>query len=295
MTASHPAVRAIPAILATTSAARACLFALAAGVALVSPAAAQSPEAQVGQPDGWSLAVGGGFLVSPTYLGDDDMATSALPYIRVTRGDRFFASVQEGLGYRLIDGDGWRAGPVVTIEFGRDEEEGGNPFRIAGDDTTDLLGLGDIDTSFGVGGFVERDMGPLTASLRVRQATGGHEGLVGEAGVQYRARLGQGRAPTFVSVGPRVNFADETYHEAYFGVDAVQSLASGLAPYEAGSGLVSYGVGASVIRPITRQVTFVGVVGVDALASEVADAPLVDQRGSDTQTSIGAFLTYRLN
>jgi outer membrane protein len=142
--------------------------------AVCCPAFAQERTAD----DGWGLIVGAGALHSPTYEGDDESRLSILPNIQVSYGDRFFASVQEGIGYRVIKDPGIEAGPIMRVKFSRDED-GDQAFAINGDDTTDLIGLGDVDTSIELGGFLAYEIGPVTFSAEARQAVTGHEGTGG--------------------------------------------------------------------------------------------------------------------
>jgi len=123
-------------------------------------------------PDGWAVSIGAGAILSPNYFGDDAYSVSVVPSVRVTHGERLFASVQEGVGYNLVNTKTFRAGPRASLNFGRDED-GSGAFRIAGDRTDDLRGLGDIDTSFSLGGFAELDFGNVTASTNIGQAIGG--------------------------------------------------------------------------------------------------------------------------
>jgi MipA family protein len=265
-------------------------LALALIAASTAPALAQerTPE------DGWGLIVGAGALSSPTYEGDDSARVSILPNLQVTYGDRFFASVQEGIGYRFIADDMWKAGPILRVKFSRDED-GDQPFAIEGDDTTDLRGLGDVDTSLEAGGFVEFTTGPITFNAEARQAFTGHEGFVADLGVKWSGRNFMFGPPIIWSIGPRARLVDDGYNSAYFSVDAAQSTASGLPTFNAGGGLHSYGVGATAIIPLSRDNTWAAVIvaGYDRLTGDVADSPLVQLRGSEDQASLGVFLSYR--
>jgi len=238
------------------------------------------------------VSVGGGVLVSPNYLGDDAYSVSTLPFIRVTKGDRFFASVQEGAGYSVIETDTFRAGPLITLEFGRDED-GGSPFRIAGDQTTDLIGLGDIDTTIGLGAFAEIEFGKFSFSAKAAKAVSGHDGLTGELALRYKGVL-TGYGPPFIySFGPSVDFGDDTYSNAYFGVTQTQSIESGLTPYTASSGVTKYGVSASGILPLTQSISANIILSYSRLAGDAADAPLVTQRGTRDQAFAGLFLARK--
>lgn len=242
--------------------------------------------------EGLRITVGAGALYAPAYEGDDEYRLSVLPNIQIAYGERFFASVQEGVGYRWINQPAWRVGPIAKVKFSR-EEDGDQPFAITGDDTNDLHGLGDVDASVEVGGFVEHEIGPVTLSVEARQAATGHEGFVADLGARWS---GLGRVlnfPVVWSVGPRVRFVDDAYNAAYFGVTPTQSLASGLASYEAGGGLYSYGLSSTLVLPLTRDRRWAAVMvaGYDQLQGDAADSPLVQQRGAEGQGSIGLFVS----
>lgn len=242
---------------------------------------------------GWEVNVGAGTLFSPNYLGDDAYSLSAVPYIRATYDDRFFASVQEGMGFTVVANDNFRAGPLVRLDFGRDED-GGGPFRIAGNKTDDLRGLGDIDTTFSIGGFAELDFGGLSASVNVGQAVNGHDGLTGDFGLRFKGMVTGYGPPLIYSIGPAINFGDAKYMSSYFGINQPQSEASGLAVYDASGGIVSYGLSGTAIMPLTQKtsVTLIGNYG--RLAGDAASSPLVEDRGSKDQAFLGLVLAYKL-
>lgn len=97
------------------------------------------------------------------------------------------------------------------------------------------------------------------------------------------------------SVGPRARFVGDAYNEAYFGVSVAQSIASGLPVYEAAGGLYSFGLGASLIAPLSRDPSWslVFVAGYDRLTGDAGHSPLVQQRGAEDQASMGAFVDRR--
>lgn len=262
---------------------------LALSMALLIPmqSAAQGPGSQ----EEWNLSVGAGLLFGPSYLGDDAYQLSAVPNIRVTYGDDFFASVRGGAGYNAIKRSAWRAGPIAAYDFGRDED-GGGPFVIAGDDTDDLDGLGDVDGTIEVGGFLEYDTRPLNARIEIRQGLNGHEGLIGELSLRTGARLVVADRPVIIRVGPDVTLVDDAYNDTFFGVDAGQSAASGLDAFDADGGLLSYGLGSTVVMPFNDHVAAVTFLGYRRLAGDAADSSLVEDRGSPDQVTAGFFLNY---
>ncbi|MFN3313131.1 MAG: MipA/OmpV family protein [Hyphomonas sp.] len=258
-----------------------------ASLTLASHAQAENDES------GWQFTLGAGSLYSPSYEGDDDYDLKILPNIQVKYGDRFFASVQEGLGYNAFRSDGWSAGPIGRIKFSR-KEDGDQTFTVSGSKTDDLIGLGDIGTSLELGGFLRYRNGPFSAGAELRQAVTGHEGLVFDLNANVSGRIATFGPPVFWSLGPRIKLVDDTFNGAYFGVTAAQAAASGLPEYTAGGGVQSYGVGAFAFLPLDRAArwSLVAFSGYDRLAGDAGNAPLVQLRGDADQFSTGIFLSY---
>lgn len=248
---------------------------------------AQPPEQQ----DAWKITLGAGAMYKPAFVGSKDYQAMAFPDIKVEYKDRFFASLFEGVGYNVINRDGWRAGPIVKLDFGRTEDDD-NPFRIAGRKTNALRGLGDVDATLELGGFVEYSIEPFRYTLELRQGVGGHEGLVVETGLNYMGSTKRLGKPIMYAFGPRATFADSNYNKAYFGITRTQSANSGLAGYSAGSGLVSYGVGGFAVMSVSESVSLGVFGGYDRLGSVAADSPLIKERGDKNQFMGGVRFTY---
>jgi outer membrane scaffolding protein for murein synthesis (MipA/OmpV family) len=248
---------------------------------------AQPPEQQ----DDWKFTLGAGVMYIPAFIGSKDYQAMVFPDIKVEYKDRFFASPFEGVGYNVINRDGWRAGPIMKFDFGRSEDDD-SPFRIGGKKTNALRGLGDMDATPELGGFVEYNYEPFSYTLELRQGVGGHEGLVGEIGLHYMGFTEQLGKPVMYAFGPRVIFADSTYNNAYFGINSTQSTNSGLAGYSADSGLVSYGISAFVVMSVSESVSLGVFGGYDRLGSEAADSPLIKERGDENQFMGGVRISY---
>jgi len=251
-----------------------------------------SALAQGAADEGWGLTLGAGALTAPTYEGDDSYRVSILPNIQVTYGDDFFASVQEGVGYRFINEDTLRVGPIGRLKFSRGED-GDQPFAVTGEDTTDLRGLGEVDTTFELGGFVEYEIGGVTLGAEARKAVSGHDGAVLDLDVSWSGRSMAFGPPLIWSFGPRVRVVDDTYATAYFGVTPAQSAAAGLPVYTAGGGVYSYGLGGTAILPLDDRWTLVAFASYEKLAGDAAESPLVQLRGSEDQATLGIFVSYR--
>jgi len=261
---------------------------LLAGLFIVIDAGAT--EGRRGGPPGWRVGLGLAPVVSPVYEGADDYGFSIFPDIRFQYRERLFASVPEGVRYRLVNGAHFKAGPIARIRFGRDEGDGGSPFLVSGS-ADDLAGLGDVDAAAELGGFASYQRNAWRARVELRQGVGGHDGLVGDVSLDYTG----GDRHWRYAIGPRMRFGSADFVSAYFGVDAGQSARSGLPIFDADGGVNSAGVGFSAIIPQDRNITLVLFGGYDRLLGDIADAPLVDLRGSPDQFTLGASLSWQFD
>ena len=253
------------------------------------PGAAVAQDAQPpASPEGWNVSLGAAAVFGPIYQGADDYGLSVFPDIRIAYGDRLFGSVPEGLGYRIINTPSWKAGPIARIRFGRDDSTGGSPFLLAGD-TNDLEGLGDIPAAAELGAFIDHRIGAFSVRAEARRGFGAHQGLVGDVSAGYARRFGK----TLLTAGPRATFATADYVERYFGVDAGQSAASGLSAFDPDGGLVTYGAGFTVVRPLNRHVTGAFIANYERIAGDAALSPIVRDRGDTDQVSSILSLSYR--
>jgi len=232
---------------------------------------------------------------TPVFLGSNDYQLIAAPNIQV-RYDRAFFSVQDGLGYDLIRSGGWSAGPTIGFRPGR-RENGNSTFTIAGDNSDALLGLGNIKATAEAGGYVGYQSGNFAAKLDVRQALSGGQGLIATLGLVYVAAIPLSSAsnaqPIRIAIGPRLSVVDDKYNQTYFGVTADQAARSGLRQYDADGGLLSAGMGLSADIPFTERVSGAVLISYERLTGDAARAPLVEDRGSRNQATVGFGLTYK--
>lgn len=242
-------------------------------------------------PQDWSITLGVAPVVSPAWLGSRDMVVAVFPDLRFNYKDVIFASVPDGLGWSAINANGLKAGPLAKIRFGRDEKSGGSPFVVSGGSDA-LLGLGDIGMAGEIGGFVEKRFGhedAWRARVEVRQGFGGHDGIVADASLNYRIRTGR----TTLSAGPRATLASRDFHQRYFGIDAEQAARSGLDEHKAKGGVLSYGVGGSLLHPLNQKSAITVFGGLDRLGASVTASPLIRERGRTNQFSVGVGYGWR--
>jgi outer membrane protein len=263
------------------------------------PAMAQGPGKPAESP--WTVSVGGGAIYAPAFMGSKDYQLIGVPNIRVNYRDRFFASVEGGIGYNAFRSRGLSLGPIARIQFPR-FESGRNPLRIAGRLSTALQGMGDVSATVEMGGFVRYDWRGWNGRFEMRRGLNGHQGAISLLEGGYSGNVGRwfglNGPPLILSIGPRIQFANATYRQVYFGVTDTQSSRSGLQKYTpssgffSGGGLLSYGAGGSLVVPLSRKFSVVVFGGVDRLSGDAADSPLVRQRGSVNQRVVGLTLSY---
>lgn len=252
------------------------------------PVGAQPAGPPGGVAPDWTLTVGVAPVVSPVFQGSDQYGLSVFPDLRVNYRDVFFASVPDGIGYNLVNTARWKLGPLAKLRFGRQEDTGGSPFLITG--TTDgLRGLGEVDLATELGGFAQYDGGAWRLRAELRRGYGGHTGVVGDLSLSLLGRVGR----VSYSVGPRLAWGTDAFLQPYFGIDARQAAASGLALHQARGGLVSFGLGAAAVRPLGTRAAVTLFAGLDRLGGPLRDSPLIRQRGAPLQFSAGLGYGYR--
>ena len=130
------------------------------------------------------------------------------------------------------------------------------------------------------GGFLRYDLPFLAAKVELRRGLGGSNGLVFDALLDGKVRLGDS---VFLSGGPRLSVTDATFNQAYFGIDATQSFNSGYAQYYPGAGLRSYGAGASALWRVTDKLNFVAFGAYNRLADVAANLAARERAGGFAQ------------
>lgn len=227
---------------------------------------ARSPDLDV------EIGAAGGF--SPSYEGSRKLSATGLPlftlnFIRLPFFGEFGGKSNQG----------WSFAPSFNIVSERKQS-----------DDRRLRGLGNIGTAVEFGGKVSYRWQNIRLFALARRGFGGHKGWVGEIGADFIAKP----APRWkVEIGPRVEFADSTYTNRYFGVNAAQSLASGYAIYSAGGGVKGAGAASKITYRLNDKWAVVGQAKYIRLVGDVGKAPLV-RAGSANMFSASVGLSYRL-
>lgn len=234
------------------------------------------PGADSKDKDEWSARIGLGAGVAPTYEGSDEYEWVPLPTIAVTWRDRVFFGT-EGLGVNVIQNKHIRLGARLTYNRGRDQ-----------DDDESLRGLGDVDPTIEAGLFGSYTYKGISLSADLRQdVASGHDGMTLRTALTITRPLAENLTGTF---GPSVTWADDNYMQSFFGVTPSQSARSGLAQYDAGSGIKNYGLNAKLTYDVNDSWIVTGIVRYTHLTGDAADSPIVQ---SDDQIFSGFNIAYR--
>ncbi|WP_374308607.1 MipA/OmpV family protein [Methylocella sp.] len=251
-------------------------LALACGGARAADVAPTAPA-----PTGWILTVGVGPQVQTSFPGARSVnvwPTGGLGLRRVGEPAPFF-SPDDGFGLALLDFGWFKAGPVGRIISSRGLSNGNGAF----------YGLHDIGTSVELGAFA--DIWPaqwLRLRGEVRQAVSGNDGLDANISIDGVYRYD---AYTF-ALGPRLQFGDWQYMNAYFSVSQGEALANGkVGPYQASGGLASVGVAASIKYDYNADWSATLFGGYNRLVSAAASSPIPNNLGSLNQFTAGVVIS----
>ncbi len=232
--------------------------------------AAQNAEAggfkDYSDPGGdWSveaIKVGGIVGFKPKYEGSDEYEAFGFPYIFPVfgGGPGFFSRIDarglDDVRFRLIERDGFVAGPLAGYDLGRDEDDG------------DLLaGLGDIDGGFIGGGFAGYYLGPVLFDVSYHHYFGDADGFQIRFGAESERAVSE-RVTLKARIG--ATYADDGYMDAYFGVSAGL-----LAPYDAGAGFKDVHAQIGIEADLDERWSMRGSLRYSRLIGDAADSPIV--------------------
>lgn len=230
------------------------------------------------------IRIGLGPVVAPAYEGSDDYKVKAAPLISfrykdLVRVDNNRIRVNVFGSDSLFGSENFKAGPLLRLDSGRDES-----------DSPDLAGLGDVGTGLELGVFASYTAGPARARIRVQQdVISGHSGMqiVGDLGVAiYRS------SKLAVSGTLSSTWADSSYMDSFFSINAAQALASGLPAFTATSGLKDVGLAVGANYQVSNQWALVANAGFSKLLGDAKDSPIVAIQGSSSQFIGGLFAVY---
>jgi outer membrane scaffolding protein for murein synthesis (MipA/OmpV family) len=229
----------------------------------------------------WTVMVGIGGQYMPDFVGSKNGKFMPIPIFSIRRAGSVdqFRGPRDSASIALLDVGNFRTGPAFKYVSSRKSSK-----------YAELTGLGDVKAAYEVGGFVEYyPVDWLRLRSELRQGIGGHTGTVADVSADVIVPLIQRLT---ISAGPRFTWKSTKATAPYFGIDAAQALASGLPTYDAKGGAHSVGFGSQISYRINPQWEVHAYVEYEKLLGDAADSPLVKQRGSSNQTTVGLGASY---
>lgn len=181
-------------------------------------------------------------------------------------------------GMGNVDQQGLGISPSVGTKGKRDFTDG-----------DELIGLDGIDGAVELGLRLSYGLGPVTGYGSVRRGFGGHEGVTGNFGAKYRINVSD---RVTLWTGAEAVYGNAEFNDTYFGVTAPESRASGLPPYEAGSGINEAALTLQARYALSENVSLLGEVRYGRLVGDAADSPVVQD---ETQSSVRLGVTRRFS
>ena len=263
---------------------RAAIAGFVAALSVPIVASAAEPDTRLYSPTpayDWTVTIGGEGRIEPIFQGSKRDVLLPYPILAVRRfgTPEPFRGPRDGVGIGLFGGSSFQVGPVGQLKLPRRESLDGA-----------LQGLGNVPWALELGVFAEYWWVPwLRTRVEIRQGFNGHHGIVSDLFVDAVVPVG---AQWTLSGGPRVTFATTPATGPYFGIDAAQSAASGLPIFDAKGGVHSVGAGTQARYFWTPQFATHAFLEYERLTGDAASSPLVVQRGTPDQLTIGFGATH---
>jgi MipA family protein len=215
-----------------------------------------------GQGNQFAIGVGGAYM--PAHIGSKKYRFQPLPAIDIKYG-RFFVTFEDGIGANLIDSE------TVTIGAGITMADNYRAKDVP-------KGIGKL--SFGVGGrgFVKLRQFGFEATAGVTKIFAGSTGGILADFSLSRPIIVSDRIFLNPSIG--ATWANRRHNNRYFGVNAQQSLASGLSQFSTGSGFLDAKAELGLQYRLTDRIGLGLVGGVTTMVGNAKNSPIVEQKTS---------------
>jgi len=225
----------------------------------------------------WTVTLGAEGRDEPQFQGSSRERLRPYPIFAVRRygAPEPFRGPRDGLDVAVIDEGKYQVGPVGQLVWSQRDKA----------DLQSVRSLGNVPWAAEVGIFAQYWWVPwLRTRIEVRQSFNGHHGIVSDIMTDAIVPV----SPRWtLSAGPRLTLATTPAISPYFSITPIQSLASGLPVFDAKGGIRSFGAGAQARYLWTPQLATHAFIEYERLNGDAAGSPLVTQRGSPDQVTIG--------
>lgn len=232
--------------------------------------------------DNWEVALGFGGMYKPKFEGSKDNEFDAIPLIDIEWNNLIYLNPQDGLGIHAYQGESLSIDAGIGYAFGREET----------DSRKELNGLGDIDSTATFNLSFSYDLDFAEAFIDFSKHLGSSNGLEIEFGAEKMIPLFSGsnhQQGPMLSFGLSATWANDNYMDEFFDVTALQSSRSGLAQYDAGSGIKSVNAEVGFIYPISKHWSTYTSVEYSKLTQDAADSPITRD---DSQVEANFLIRY---
>lgn len=223
--------------------------------------------------------VGAGLSYQPHDPTGSRYETRPVPYLDLDWGP-VSLSTDDGLTWNALNTNGFTAGPYINYLQGRTSNG-------------ELQGLRNVSDMAEVGGFIQYAPADFwRVYARMGQAVGGghsQSGALGKVGGELGYPLGGG---IIGSSGLAASFADARQTQTYFGVDANESAASGIRPYNASGGFQNLTLTQSFEFPLASHWSLLTSASWIHLVGSAANSSIVKETGDVNQGQVQTAISY---
>jgi outer membrane scaffolding protein for murein synthesis (MipA/OmpV family) len=230
--------------------------------------------------DGWGFGLGLSVEYESAYEGSDEFGFEVQPEgaVQWRQGDNIFFWAGEALGWRGLRSDIWLLEAAIGFDEGREENDS---------DDGRLDGLGDSDEGAELVLQARRAFDAdwrYWLDGRVVASENGYLGIFGMG-----RRFGEQLDGSGSEIGIVATFHDSEYANKDFGINAAQSLASGLDQTDLSGGFRSVGLNYTYRNYLNENWQLFGEVLYEHYSSEVADSPITR---NDYEAEVGIGVIY---
>lgn len=226
--------------------------------------------------------VGAGISYQPREPTGSTYEVLPIPYFDLDWGSVSLGT-DDGLTWSALNTNGFTAGPYINYLPGRTANGS-------------LRGLRDVPDMAEVGGFIQYAPAEFwRVYAQVGQAVGGaHDrtGMLGKLGGELGYPLGSG---IIGSTGLMAHFADARQTQAFFGVDAQESAASGIRAYNASAGFQNLTLTQSFEFPLASHWSLLTSASWTHLVGSAANSSIVKETGNVNQGQVQTAISYKFD
>ena len=232
--------------------------------------------------NGWALGLGMGIEYESAYEGSDEFGLEAQPAgaVQWRSGNNIYYFAGEAIGWRGLLNDNWLVDALIGFEEGREESDS---------DDGRLNGLGNQEEGFELVVQARRSFTPDWRYWLVSRVVATDEGNLALFGVGRR--FGEQTDGTGSEVNLVFVVHDSDYANKGFGINAMQSLSSGLQETKLSGGLRSFGIDYNYRKNLNSDWQIYGEALFEYFSSEVRDSPIA-RSNFEAEVGLGVIYTF---